>query len=60
MDIAYASKKIAQTIGDCEAEIKNVIGDHFWNGDRDRDLNFGDRALAMIKSRTWINLIVYA
>ena len=35
-------------IGDREAAIEIAIGDHFWNGDRDRnrdrDLNFGDRA----------------
>ena len=38
IDIAYVSKKIAQTIGDREAAIVIAIGDHFLNGDR--DLNF--------------------
>ena len=47
IDIAYVRKKIVQTIGDREAAIEIGIGDHFWNGDRDRDLNFGDRDHAL-------------
>ena len=42
-------KKIAKKIGDREAAIEIGIADHFLNGDRDRDrdLNFGDRAHAL-------------
>ena len=47
-------KKIAQKIGDREATIEIGIADHFINGDRDRnrdrDLNFDDRAHALIIS----------
>ena len=42
-------KTIAEKIGDREATIEIGIADHFSNGDRDRDrnLNFGDRANAL-------------
>ena len=42
IDTEYVSNQIAQTIGDREAAIGIAIGDHFLNGDRDRDrdLNF--------------------
>ena len=43
-------KKIAKKIGDREAVIVIEIVDLFSDDDRDRDLNFGDRAHALIIS----------
>ena len=43
-------EKIAKKIGDREVTIEIEIADHFSNCDRDRnrDLNFGDRAHALL------------
>ena len=43
-------EKIVKKIGDRKFTIEIGIGDHFSNGDRDRDrdLNVGDRAHALL------------